>query len=311
MQIDPRRLRFLLAVARSGGVLAAADELHMTPSAVSQQITRLEAESGCELLTRTPQGSALTREGRVLAEAARDIERTLLDATTRLDQGDAELRGVVRIGGFQSFLAVKIIPALPEWKRQLPGVRFEIVEGDRDPLLRSLKAGELDAAIIEFDAGEPQTAPPRGATEVPLLDEPWKLVVPAGTLLSEVMDLGQLNLPWLGVVPGAASAQAVKRLQRLAGTAQSTAHRYYATQTALALVAAGEGMALIPSLALHGMPVHGLDVLDVPGLGARRIVLRSYFRGKQAQGLITAVTALIRDAATQVSSEPAGTSHAP
>src|SRR5688572_21626031 len=106
MELDPRRLRYLLAVARAGGVLAAADDLQMTPSAVSQQIARLEREAGHVLMTRTSQGSALTAEGLVLAEAAQEIERTLLDVRTRLDHGDAELQGAMRIGGFQSFLSV-------------------------------------------------------------------------------------------------------------------------------------------------------------------------------------------------------------
>lgn len=295
MQIDPRRLRFLLAVAQTGGVLAAADELHMTPSAVSQQISRLEREAGCALVARTPQGSALTAEGLVLAEAAQEIERTLLDARTRLERGDSELEGSMRIGGFQSFLSVVIAPALPEWRRQLPGVDFEVVEEDREPVLRMLKAGEVDAVVVEFDAGEEPKALPRGVTELPLLDEPWKLVVPAGTLMSEVADLARLDQPWLGVTPGAASDQAVQRLRRLAGTNQPAVHRYFSTQTALALVAAGEGMALIPSLALHGVAVDGLETLDVPGLGTRRVVLRSYARGKQAQSLFAAVAGLIND----------------
>ena len=193
MSIDPRRLRYLLAVARTGGVLAAADELQMTPSAVSQQIARLERETGHALMTRTSQGSALTAEGLVLAEAAQEIERTLLDAEVRLERSDAELRGAMRIGAFSSFLSVVIAPALPDWRRQLPGVHFDVLEADREPLLRSLKAGEIDAAIIEFDDAETATAPPRGVTELPLLDEPWKLVVPAGTLISDVSDIGRLE----------------------------------------------------------------------------------------------------------------------
>jgi DNA-binding transcriptional LysR family regulator len=206
----------------------------------------------------------------------------------------------MRIGAFSSFLSVVVAPALPDWRRQLPGVHFDVVEADREPLLRSLKAGEIDAAIIEFDDGETPKAPPRGVTEVPLLDEPWKLVVPAGPLISDVSDIGKLSLPWLGVEPGAAGAQAVLRLRRLAGMSQPTAHRYSATQTALSLVAAGEGMTLIPLLALHGIPMEGVDTLDVAGLGTRRIVLRSYFRGKQADSLTAAVTTLLRDAASEL-----------
>jgi DNA-binding transcriptional LysR family regulator len=300
MDIDPRRLRFLLAVARSGGVLAAADELQMTPSAVSQQIARLERETGHVLVTRTSQGSALTSEGFALAEAAQDIERTLTEVRARLERGDAELRGVMRIGGFQSFLSVVIAPALPAWKRRLPGVQFELVDSDQEPMMRSLKSGELDAVVTEFDAGQSTKAVPAAMTEVPLLDEPWKLVVPAGTLTSEVIDLERLSLPWLGVEPRAASAHAVSRLRRAAGMKQPTVHRYFATQTALALVAAGEGMALIPLLALQGMRQDGVEALDVPGLGTRRIALRSYSRGKQANNVLAAVTGLIRQEVSRV-----------
>jgi DNA-binding transcriptional LysR family regulator len=307
MPVDPRRLRFLLAVARAGGVLAAADDLQMTPSAVSQQITRLEKEAGCVLVTRTSHGSVLTAEGLMLAEAAQEIERTLVDVGARLDRGDEDLKGVLRIGGFQSFLAVVVAPSLPEWRRQLPGVRFELVESDREPLLRALKAGELDAVIVELDAGEQPRPLPAGMTEVPLLDEPWKLLVPAGTLGADVVDLARLDLPWLGVEPGAASAQAMARLRRVSGMDHPTVHRYFGTQTAVALVAAGEGMALIPRLALEGVTLDGVDALDVPGLGTRRIVLRSFSRGKKTDGLTTTVTTLIRDAVAEIPTEISGT----
>lgn len=71
MEMDPRRLLVLLAVARTGGVLAAADELRITPSAVSQQLTKLENEAGQALLLRTPKGSVLTPAGLAMAEAGR------------------------------------------------------------------------------------------------------------------------------------------------------------------------------------------------------------------------------------------------
>ena len=304
MEIDPRRLRYLLAVARTGGVLAAADFLMMTPSAVSQQIARLEHETGRVLVTRTTHGSALTPEGQALAEAAQDIERTLAAAQVRLERGDAEVQGAMRLGGFQSFLSVFIAPALPGWRNRLPGVQFEIVESDQEPLLRALKIGELDAVVFEADAEDSPKRLPTGMIEVPLLDEPWKLVVPAGTLATDVTDLGRLTLPWLGVdTPTGASARAVARLRRASAANQPTVHRFYSTQTALALVAAGEGMAVIPMLALHNMPQDGVETLDVPGLGTRRIVLRSYSRGTQADNLVEAVTALIREAVSEIASE--------
>jgi DNA-binding transcriptional LysR family regulator len=88
MDVDPKQLRFLLAVARFGGVLAAADELGVTASAVSQQPARLERETGHTLLQRTQSGSSLTPAGQTLAEAAEDVERTLALARSRLAQDE-------------------------------------------------------------------------------------------------------------------------------------------------------------------------------------------------------------------------------
>src|SRR5688572_28296565 len=127
MQIDPRRLRFLLAVARSGGVLAAADELSVTPSAVSQQLAKLESETGRSLVRRTPTGTVLTDEGRLLVEAAEDIERLLLETEDRLNPDTAGPSGVVRIGGFYTFFAAVLLPAFPGWRERMPRLRVELL----------------------------------------------------------------------------------------------------------------------------------------------------------------------------------------
>src|SRR5215218_3580620 len=144
MILDPRRLRFLLAVARYGGVLAAADELAVTASAVSQQLSRLERETGRVLLRRVPSGSVLTPAGLALAEAAEDVERALVLARARLEEEAAEVRGSVGIGGFQSFLTSVLSPSLPEWRVRHPGLRFETVESEVTALMRALRSGVLD-----------------------------------------------------------------------------------------------------------------------------------------------------------------------
>ncbi|MXG89496.1 LysR family transcriptional regulator [Nocardioides flavescens] len=306
MEIDPRRLRFLLAIARTGGVLAAADELRVTPSAVSQQVTRLEQETGRTLLQRTPTGSVLTPAGLALAEAAEDVERALILARERLETDVAEVSGTVRVGGFESFFATILAPALPQWRARYPGLRIDTIEAEEDDLLRGLRSGGVDALVVELDA-EGSYTPPRGTTDVPLLDEPWKLVVPTGLLFStEVVDLGRLTLPWLGVDPSAASAQAIERVRRLLDADTSTAHTYYSVRNALALVAAGEGITLIPSLALEAQTTEGVDALDIPGLGMRRIVLRHLSRSRGRNALLETATALVREAAAAFSYEPTG-----
>ena len=304
--MDPRRLRFLLAVARYGGVLAAADELAVTPSAVSQQIARLEKETGHALLRRKPSGSSLTTAGMALAEAAEDVERALAVARSRLEEEDAHVSGTVRIGGFQSFLATVLAPALPNWRNRYPAVRFETMEAEEADLLRALRAGSLDAIVVELDAGEDYT-PPRGTTDVPLLDEPWKLVVPHGAFFTaDVIDLSRLGLPWLGLDPAAASAKAIRRVRRELGGDDSGVHTYHSYQTALALVAAGEGVTLAPALALESLPTDGLDLLDIPGLGMRRVVLRHLTRSRTASPTLATAAGLIREAAAAFSYESSG-----
>jgi molybdate transport repressor ModE-like protein len=296
MEIDPRRLRVLLAIARTGGVLAAADELGITPSAASQQLNKLEDETGHALVVRTPKGSVLTPAGLAMAEAAEEIEHALNAARARME-GGAELSGVVRVGGFTSFLRTVVIPHLPDWRLQYPQLQIRIVEDDLPALMRLLRQRGLDAVVVELDSmTAEQRSLPAGVSEEPLLDEPWKLVVPSGALLdTENIDLARLPMPWLGVEPSAANAAVIGRLRRATGAQVETVHQYQDTLTALALVAAGEGAAVVPALALSGVVQDGVDVLDVPGLGTRRIVLWRFDRRRSVSGPVDTVARLLRE----------------
>ncbi|WP_323961870.1 LysR family transcriptional regulator [Arthrobacter sp. JZ12] len=299
MEIDPRRLRVLLAVARNGGVLAAADELKITPSAVSQQLGKLEDEIGHTLVVRTPKGSVLTPAGVAVAEAGEEIERALDVARARVE-GSAKVAGVVRVGGFTSFLRTVVIPRLPEWREQYPQLQVQMVEDDLPVLTRLLRQRQLDAVVVELDSlSADQRALPSGMMDEPLLDEPWKLVAPEGVLLStENLDFGRLPLPWLDVEPSSANAAVLGRLRQATATPIETVHQYQETLTALALVAAGEGIAIVPSLALTGVVQAGVDVLDVPGLGTRRTVLRRFDARRRPSVVVDTVARLLREAAS-------------
>lgn len=293
MDLDPRRLRILLAVARAGSVLAASEELFITPSAVSQQLTRLEREAGRALVHRTPRGTALTPAGLIVIEAAEEIERAIGAAGDRLRTGDGP-SGTVRIGGVASFLRALIIPRLTEWRERYPQLQVEITECDLDTMTRALRRRELDIAVMEFDSDVEDVALPAGMVEQPLLDEPWKLVAPAGWLVErEFVDLSRVSLPWLGVA--GAGASAIDRLRKAAALDTTPVHRFYETLTGLALVAAGQGIAVMPALALRGAAPDNVDVVDLPGLGTRRIVLRRFARMPSPDGPIDTAIALIRE----------------
>ncbi|MFC8040957.1 LysR family transcriptional regulator [Paenarthrobacter sp. NPDC057355] len=298
MEMDPRRLLVLLAVARTGGVLAAADELRITPSAVSQQLTKLESEAGQALLLRTPKGSVLTPAGLAMAEAGEEIERALNVARSRM-QGQAEVAGVVRVGGFTSFMRTVVIPRLPEWRIQYPQLQIQLVEDSFPALMRLFRQRQLDAVVVEHDSTTSEQRPlAAGMVEEPLLDEPWKLVVPGGSLLTtDNLDLSRLPLPWLGVEPSAANVAVLGRLRHSTGAHIETIHQYHDTLTALALVAAGEGVAIVPTLALTGVVQDQVDILDVPGLGTRHIALRRFDRRRPTSLPLDTVARLLRESA--------------
>jgi DNA-binding transcriptional LysR family regulator len=165
--------------------------------------------------------------------------------------------------------------------------------------MRLFRQRQLDAVVVEQDSTTSDQRPlAAGMVEEPLLDEPWKLVVPAGSLLStDNLDLSRLPLPWLGVEPSAANIAVLGRLRHSTGAHIETIHQYQDTLTALALVAAGEGVAIVPTLALTGVVQDQVDVLDVPGLGTRHIALRRFDRRRPTSLPLDTVARLLRESA--------------
>jgi DNA-binding transcriptional LysR family regulator len=272
MDIDPRRLGFLLAVSRSGGVLAAADSLRLSASAVSQQIARLESEAGVKVLDRQPTGATLTPAGRLLAETAERIESEVGEARRGLAALEGDIAGVVVVGAFQTAIRAVLVPLLAELGQTLPGVDLIVHEVAEEHGRRALRRGELDLLVIEHDLTAP-TAAPQGTRDVPFLDEPWMIALPAGDPTpTSLLDLA--GATWLAPEPGGAADRALSRLATELSFRPRTAHRYQDFDVSLAMVAAGLGVALVPQLALRRQLPDNVQWVDLPGLGNRHLFIR-------------------------------------
>ncbi|WP_053387496.1 LysR family transcriptional regulator [Leucobacter japonicus] len=294
MRIAVSRLPFLLQIARSGGVLAAAEALTLTPSAVSQQLARLEAEVGVPLVVRSPRGITLTAAGRELVELAENVEREVNEAALRVGAASELPSGTVRFGAFQSFMSGVLAPALPRWRTELAGVHLEAVEADLPVMLRGLRAASYDIIAIERDESVPPPPLGPGVREVTLLDDPWVLVAPAGTQAAMgVVELDRLRLPWLQIDPGSGVYHASQRVRARIENAAIAPHQYASHQSALALISAGEGVALLPQLALREFSLSGVETHELPGLGVRHIALR-YRVGRKPDPAVTAAVEFLR-----------------
>jgi DNA-binding transcriptional LysR family regulator len=148
-------LRVLREVAERGSFTAAANTLGYTQSAVSRQVATLEAAAGRELFVRGPTGVTLTPAGaRLLPRATRILDE--LDAA-HAEASGARAAGRVRLGAF----AVAAAGFLPAVLRQLaaehPDLTVTVREGTTPALVRALRAGTLDLAVI---AQSPPFRPP-------------------------------------------------------------------------------------------------------------------------------------------------------
>ena len=271
MDIDPRRLPFLLSVAREGGIVAAADILMVSPSAVSQQIQKLEEEVGLKLVERTTSGAILTPAGTIVAEAGERINADIEEALKELRPLTGQVTGTVTIGAFLTICRSTLIPALPDLVDALPGIDLRIEETEETPGMAALRTGQYDILVIERDE-DPGLAP-RGYTDVPFLDEPWMLVTPdSAPPIGAIEDLADLT--WLRVNPGTSGDHVMRRITKAFPDTRWAPHLYTTYEAARALARARTGSTILPAMALVGAHTEGLRITPLPSLGTRKILLR-------------------------------------
>ena len=152
----PTGLRVLREVAERGSFSGAARALGYTQSAVSRQVAALEAIAGRPLFDRGRGGARLTPAGtRLLVRAGRVLDE--LDAAQRDLAGATPASGPVRIGAFASAAATVVPAALRALAPAHPDLVVTLREGTTPSLVRALRAGTLDLALI---AQSPPFRPP-------------------------------------------------------------------------------------------------------------------------------------------------------
>ncbi len=271
MHIDPRRLPVLLAVHREGGVVAAADVLGISASAVSQQIQRLESEVGLALVERTPTGAVLTPAGHILARGAERIEAELTDVTKALRPLAGQVTGTVTIGAFFTVMRSILLPFIKELNQLLPGVEIHIVETEETPGQARLRSGSLDLLLLERDT--PGGATPRGYEDTLLLDEPWMVVTPSDAPpVATMEDLGRLR--WLRFNPEIVGDEILHHIASRVGKLTLVDFSFSTYEAAIAMVRSGFGSTVLPSMAVVERHIEGVRSTLVPGLGSRRILVR-------------------------------------
>lgn len=268
-----RRLHVLRMLRQHGTVTAAARALHLTPSAVSQQLRTLARDLDLELLAPEGRRVRLTPAADVVLEHADRLRTEWERAQADLDAHRAGDRGPLRLSAFPSVLAA----LLPEVMSRLrdDGFSLEVVQADPAESLDLLVAGEIDLAVLEATPATPATADPRFEQQE-LFDDPLELVVPATHPLaaggSPVTLAEAVDEPWIGGPPEGSFHQIELLACAQAGITPMFVHQALDWSAYLAMIRAGLGVALMPRLAIDpSQPVHHLRLADEP-MPTRRVL---------------------------------------
>ncbi|GAA3429371.1 LysR family transcriptional regulator [Streptosporangium nondiastaticum] len=274
---DTDALRLLDAVAATGSFTAAAARLNYTQSAVSRRIAALEARAGGPLFDRLARGVRLTPAGQALHHHARVVLNRLARAEEELAGIHGGHRGTLRVGAFATANVALVPGALRAFADRFPDVALTPVEGPSGGLLRRMREGELDVAVVsDYPAGLPYDEDVELAE---LVEEELLVALPRGHRLAggaegaggEVVDLRELREETWIEAPSPGGTTMLAQACARAGFAPRATVRIAEWTGKFGYVAAGLGVTLVPALAAPAVPA-GLVLRSLGGSAPRRTV---------------------------------------
>jgi DNA-binding transcriptional LysR family regulator len=244
--VELRQLEYFAAVARHRHFTRAAEELYVTQSALSQQVRRLEAELGLELLARGSRGVELTAAGADLLRHAESVIGTVAEARAEMDQHAGAERGLVRVAAVAAD-APGLADALVGFHRAHPGIRVALRHGSSREVgdLVATGAAEIAVAATADDPGD----------RTLLSDEPLRVALPVGDPLAAAGELSLRDLrerPFILAERGSALREVVVAACEAAGFGPVPPFDVSDPRTVRVLVAAGLGVAVVPGTWIEG-----------------------------------------------------------
>jgi DNA-binding transcriptional LysR family regulator len=285
--LDAQRLAVLAEVAHAGSIASAARRLAFTPSAVSQQIGKLERDLGCRLLYRHPRGVTLTPIGQALLSHAETVTGELRTAeqTVRAMLGAQPSR--LAAGTFASAGQSLVPQALAQFRRDHPGVDLTLLDLEPPDGYGLVSSGDLDLLITHRYPGMP-LPDPRGLNRQLLMHDPLRLVLPAGHPKARSPQITMAELASEEWISGSTGIPNRVCLEQAAGPAGIQPHVAYETrdyQVTVALIKAGLGISLVPASMLSHVRRRDLAIRHLHGTAlAREIYL---VHRKRSAALVT------------------------
>jgi LysR family hydrogen peroxide-inducible transcriptional activator len=259
--MELHQLRYFLAVSRSRSFTRAAEHEHVAQPSLSQQIRKLEDELGAQLFNRLGRSITLTRFGERFEPRARRVMDEIEGARQEMDEMLGLRRGHINLGAVPT-LAPYLLPSiLAGFSRTYPGIAVNMREGLTNSMLADLAFGDLDLALLRL--------PVAGAEFVSefLLTEGMLLAVPRRHALSRrsrqavtLKDLAEER--FLLLKDGHCFRDDVLEVCKRCRVNPNVVFEGGQFDTLVAMVAAGNGVTLLPEMARPHYQHSGVRLID-------------------------------------------------
>lgn len=264
----------LRAVARENSVTAAARTLHYTPSAISQQLSALEAQIGAPVLERVGRGIRLTLVGQVLVRHADILLAAEWEARVEVEQVRQSQAAELTVGVFATVAAGLVPAVVADLAEHHPQLHLNTREVDPENAVADLQYGQLDLAFLVDYPDASQTWPANLRVTALALDY-LHLAAPTGQFNpTDDIELAELaDYDWIISGPRTSYGRAVQTACQRAGFDLHITHEVDEQATALAMVSAGMGITLMSDLASQAFQPHDVDMLTLASPITRRILV--------------------------------------
>lgn len=299
--IDLVQLRTLRELRERGTITATAATLHLTPSAVSQQVAALSRSVGAPLLARHGRRVRLTPQAVILLEHADRLHAELEATRAELAMFEAGRVGVVRLAAFATAITGLVVPAMLVLAEECPGISVLVEEIEPPECFTRLDAGEVDIAVtVEYPLGPGPDDPRYQRTE--LCRDPLLAVVPdthahAGDRVVSIGDLAADR--WIAGAYGHPCFDITMAACTAAHVTPRISHHANDWDAVIALVAVSAGVALVPALALINSR-HAVTALPVSPQAPARSIYAAVRNGSANAPHIAVALNALRTAAAKL-----------
>jgi DNA-binding transcriptional LysR family regulator len=289
------QLEYLDVVVRAGSMTRASEELHLSPSGLSETIRNLERELGTSLLTRGKGGAVLNDAGREVMPRVRAV----LDAVAELRES-ASLEGrrgirKLRLGTVNAATASLLAPSVQEFRTAHPDIAVDVIGSQPRDIEHALLEGRLDLGLVTMLEGD---AVPEGLETEDVLDGDVLVCLPPEHPLADRLEITVEELrahPAVALRPG----YLMSRLTLAIMDGRPSDLQFHADSAEMAkfMVAEGLGPALLPDFCVVGDPLHRRGgIVCRPLAGPRRVVGLRLLRTRAATpaGPVVELAAILR-----------------